>query len=42
MASKNFSYDVKDIKLAGEGKLKIEWAGRQMPVLEIIKTRFAK
>ncbi len=42
MASKNLSYDVKDIKLAGEGKLKIEWAGRQMPVLEIIKTRFAK
>jgi adenosylhomocysteinase len=40
--SKNSSYDIKDIKLAPEGKLKIEWAGRQMPVLETIKKRFAK
>jgi adenosylhomocysteinase len=39
---KNQQFDVKDIKLAAEGKLKIEWAGRQMPVLETIKTRFAK
>src|SRR6266403_4946474 len=35
-------FDVKDIKLAAEGKLKIEWAGRQMPVLETIKKRFIK
>lgn len=39
---KNQQYDVKDIKLAAEGKLKIEWAGRQMPVLETIKKRFTK
>ncbi len=39
---KNNSYDVKDLTLAPEGKLKIEWAGKQMPVLEKIKTRFAK
>ncbi len=39
---KNQKFDVKDIKLAGEGKLKIEWAGLQMPVLETIKKRFAK
>ncbi len=38
----NLKYDVKDLKLAGEGKLKIEWAGRQMQVLEKIKTRFKK
>lgn len=39
---KTTSYDVKDLKLAGEGKLKIEWAGKQMSVLENIKERFAK
>lgn len=36
------SYDVKDIKLAPEGKLKIEWAGKQMQVLQTIKERFKK
>lgn len=40
--AKTINYDVKDIKLAEEGKLKIEWAGRQMQVLETIKERFAK
>src|SRR3990167_3845209 len=35
-------YDVKDIKLAPEGKLKIEWAEQQMPVLRLVKERFAK
>jgi len=34
--------DIKDIKSAPAGKLKIEWAARQMPVLELIKERFAK
>ena len=36
------NYDVKDIKLAKDGKLKIEWAEQQMPVLAIIKKRFKK
>lgn len=35
-------FDVKDLKLASEGKLKIEWAGQQMPVLKIIQDRFIK
>lgn len=35
-------HDVKDIKLAAKGKLKIEWAAREMPVLESIKKRFKK
>ena len=35
-------YDVKDLKLAREGKLRIEWANRQMPVLNLIKERFRK
>ncbi|MEK7622323.1 MAG: adenosylhomocysteinase [Patescibacteria group bacterium] len=36
------NYDIKDIELAASGKLKIEWAGQQMPVLQLIKARFAK
>ncbi len=35
-------YDVKDLSLAGKGKLRIEWAERQMPVLRSIKERFEK
>jgi len=35
-------YDVKDIKLAKEGALRIEWANQNMPVLNRIQTRFAK
>jgi len=34
--------DVKDIKLAENGKKKIEWAGSQMKVLETITERFKK
>ena len=36
------NYDVKDIKLAGKGKLRIEWAAKDMPVLKQIKARFRK
>lgn len=36
------NYDIKDIKLAQKGKLRIEWAGNNMPVLNLIKKRFAK
>lgn len=35
-------YDVKDLNLAGEGKLRIEWAERNMPVLRFIRERFAR
>ena len=35
-------YDVKDLGLAHKGKLRMEWAGRFMPVLGHIKERFAK
>ncbi len=38
----DMNYDIKDIKLAPQGKLKIEWAGQQMPVLQLIKARFTK
>jgi adenosylhomocysteinase len=36
-----FKYDVKDISLAIQGKQRIEWAGREMPVLRQIQDRFA-
>jgi len=36
------NYDVKDIKLAKDGLLRIEWANQSMQVLNTIKTRFAK
>lgn len=35
-------YDIKDIELAKSGKLNIEWADAQMPVLKLIKNRFSK
>ncbi len=35
-------YDIKDIKLSAQGKLRIEWASNNMPVLKLIKKRFAK
>lgn len=35
-------YDVKDISLSEKGKLRIDWARREMPVLEIIKSEFKK
>ena len=36
------NYDVKDMKLASQGKLHIEWASREMPVLKLIQTRFSE
>src|SRR3989338_1999267 len=33
------TYDIKDLSLAPIGKLKIEWAGQQMPVLKKIQKR---
>jgi len=40
MSIKN--YDVKDPSLASAGKLRIEWASREMPVIKLIRQRFAK
>jgi adenosylhomocysteinase len=36
------NYDIADINLSDSGKLKIEWADRQMPVLSLIKMRFGE
>ena len=35
-------YDVKDVRQAGVGLQRIEWAGNQMPVLAQIRARFRK
>ena len=34
--------DIKDKKLAPKGKLRIEWAEHNMPVLRLIRERFQK
>ena len=36
------TYDVKNLKLAKQGALRVEWAERDMPVLRLIRERFAK
>jgi adenosylhomocysteinase len=38
---KKFEHDVTDLNLAGPGKRRIEWAEREMPVLRLIRERFA-
>ncbi len=40
-AKKATGGDVKDLSLAAEGRLRIEWASREMPVLGLIRERFA-
>ena len=35
-------YDIRDIGLAEKGRLRAEWAEREMPVLRTIKERVAK
>ena len=38
----SFRGDVKDISLAARGKDRIEWAAKDMPVLRLLRERFAK
>ncbi len=40
--SKMDNFHVKDLNLASEGRLRIEWAGQNMPVLKLINERFKK
>jgi adenosylhomocysteinase len=35
-------YDIRDVKLAAQGKKRIDWAKQSMPVLERIRARFSK
>jgi adenosylhomocysteinase len=41
-AVKPLDYDVKDLGLAEDGKRRIEWAEREMPVLRLISERFSQ
>lgn len=38
----SIEYDIKDINLAPQGKRRIEWADREMPVLRLIRERFTE
>ena len=42
MVKPAIDYDVKDLALANEGNNRIEWAAREMPVIRLIRERFAK
>ena len=42
VATKQAAHDVKDLGLADEGRRKVEWAERSMPVLRLIRERFAQ
>ena len=41
-ATRSLEFDVKDINLAAQGKQRIEWAEREMPVLRLIRERFGE
>src|ERR671917_2256293 len=41
-ATQSIEFDVKDIDLAADGKRRIEWAEREMPVLRLIREKFAQ
>src|SRR5207249_11204726 len=41
-ASSSMQYDITDINLAPQGKQRIEWSDREMPVLRLIRERFEK
>jgi len=41
-AKSSLGFDVKDLSLAAEGLLRIEWAAREMPVVDLIRHRFQK
>src|SRR2546423_11816211 len=40
-ATQSIEFDVKDIGLAHDGRRRIDWAEREMPVLRLIRERFA-
>jgi adenosylhomocysteinase len=43
MSTKSASeFDVKDLNLSADGKRRIEWAEREMPVLRLIRDKFAE
>lgn len=42
MSIRELNYDVADIKLADQGRFRMEWAAKEMPVLDLIEKRYEK
>src|SRR5215831_10826735 len=42
MTATAMDYDIVDIGLAEQGRMRSDWAERQMPVLQTIRERFAR
>lgn len=40
--SKELTYDIADLKLAERGRFRMQWAAKEMPVLDLIEERFKK
>ncbi len=40
--TKEMNYDIADIKLADQGRFRMRWAAKEMPVLDLIEERFRK
>ncbi len=40
--SKEHAYDIADIKLAERGRFRMQWAAKEMPVLDLLEQRFKK
>jgi adenosylhomocysteinase len=41
-ATKTRQYDIADINLAERGRFRMQWAAKEMPVLDLIEERFKK
>lgn len=42
MSTKELTYDIADIKLAEKGRFRMQWAAKEMPVLDLLEERFRK
>src|SRR5438105_697075 len=40
IATKELTYDIADIKLADKGRFRMQWAAKEMPVLDLLEERF--
>ncbi|MCB0133297.1 MAG: adenosylhomocysteinase, partial [Caldilineaceae bacterium] len=39
-AVKELTYDIADINLADKGRFRMQWAAKEMPVLDLLEARF--
>ncbi len=42
MTTTELNYDIADIKLAEKGRFRMQWAAKEMPVLDLLEERFKK